>query len=90
MTTFYYVVAILLVLSIAVGLLRILRGPTPADRLLAAQLFGTAGTALLFLLAEAQDLESLQDVALVFGLLAAITAIALAQRLWPAPGGDAS
>ena len=90
MTAFYLFVAGVLVLSIAAGLVRIVRGPTPADRLLAAQLFGTAGTAILFLLAEVQGLEPLQDVALVFGLLAAITAVAFAQRLWPADRGDAS
>lgn len=90
MTAFYLFGAGVLVLTIAVGLVRIVRGPTPADRLLAAQLFGTAGTAILFLLAEVQGLEALQDVALVFGLLAAITAVAFAQRLWPVGPGDAS
>lgn len=90
MTTFYLGAAGLLLLSIAAGLIRIVRGPTPADRLLAAQLFGTAGTAILFLLSEVQGLEPLQDVALVFGILAAITAVAFAQRLWPADRGESS
>jgi multicomponent Na+:H+ antiporter subunit F len=89
MTTFCLWAAGLLLLSIAVGLIRIVRGPTPADRLMAAQLFGTAGTAILFLLAHAQKLEALQDVALVFGLLAAVTSVAFAQRLWPNDGGGA-
>lgn len=34
------------------GLVRIARGPTPADRMLAAQLFGTTGVAVLLLLAQ--------------------------------------
>jgi len=86
MTTFYALAAMFLLLTIAAGLVRILRGPTPADRLLAAQLFGTTGTAILFLLAEVQQLESLQDVALIFAILTSITAVAFAQRLWPAGG----
>lgn len=87
MTTFYALAALFLLLTIAAGLVRILRGPTPADRLLAAQLFGTTGTAILFLLAEIQHLEFLQDVALVFAVLTATTAVAFAQRLWPTGGG---
>lgn len=84
MTTFYLVAALVLLASIAAGLFRIVRGPTPADRLLAAQLFGTTGTVVLALLAEAQAMESLLDVALVFAALTALTSVAFAQRLWPA------
>lgn len=84
MSTFYLGAVLFLLLNIVAGLARILRGPTPADRLMAAQLFGTAGTAALFLLAEAQGLPSLRDVGLVFSLLSAVTAAAFAQLLWPA------
>jgi len=79
--------ALFLAVTIVLGLVRIVRGPTPADRILAAQLFGTTGTATLFLLAKVQDLPALQDVALVFAVLAAVTAVAFAQRLWPDAGG---
>jgi multicomponent Na+:H+ antiporter subunit F len=38
--------AFFLLLNIAAGWLRIVRGPTRVDRMLAAQLFGTTGVAV--------------------------------------------
>jgi len=38
-------------LMVALGLARIFRGPSNADRIMAAQLFGTGGIAALLLLA---------------------------------------
>ena len=74
--------ASLLLISILVGLVRVERGPTPADRMLAAQLFGTTGVAILLLLAEAMEIPALRDVALVFALLAAMAAAAFVKRAW--------
>lgn len=88
MTVFYLAAALVLAITMAAGLLRLFRGPTPADRILAGQLFGTTATALLFLLAEAQAMPALQDVGFVFALLAAVTSIAFAQRLWPQAGPE--
>jgi multicomponent Na+:H+ antiporter subunit F len=59
---------------------RVRRGPTAADRMLAAQLFGTTAAAVLLLLAEAAGTPALRDVALVFALLAAITVTAFTRR----------
>jgi multicomponent Na+:H+ antiporter subunit F len=85
----YLLVAIFLLLNILVGLLRVLRGPTPADRMLAAQLFGTTGVAILLLLAEAYALPALRDVALIFVLLGALAAVAFVKRFWSRVGqGD--
>ncbi|MDP1691018.1 MAG: monovalent cation/H+ antiporter complex subunit F [Burkholderiaceae bacterium] len=70
-----------LLLNIAAGLARILRGPTVADRMLAAQLFGTTGVAALLLLAEAQALPALRDVALVFAALAVLATVAFVKRV---------
>ncbi|ADE14941.1 multiple resistance and pH regulation protein F [Nitrosococcus halophilus Nc 4] len=72
----------ILIVTIMVGLIRIVRGPTAADRMLTAQLFGTTSVAILLLLGEATDTPALQDVALVFALLAAIAGIAFVQRIW--------
>lgn len=72
----------ILIVTIMVGLIRIVRGPTAADRMLTAQLFGTTSVAILLLLGKATDNPSLQDVALVFALLAAIAGIAFVQRIW--------
>lgn len=71
----------LLLLTIAAGLWRALRGPSRADRLLALQLFGTTGTAVMLILAQWQALPALRDAALVLALLAAIVSAALVQYL---------
>lgn len=75
-------VAAFLLANLFAALLRVVRGPTAADRVLAALLFGTTGVAILLLLSEAGAGEALIDVALVFALLAAITGAAFAQRAW--------
>ncbi len=74
-TVIYQAVAVFLLLNIGAGLIRIWRGPTPADRLLAVQLFGTTGTAILLLLALAQENESLKNIALIFALLAGVLGV---------------
>jgi multicomponent Na+:H+ antiporter subunit F len=61
---------------VALGLLRILRGPTDADRMMAAQLLGSGGIAAL-LLAAATQLPGAVDVALMLALLAAFASVAL-------------
>lgn len=73
--------ASVLLFTILAGLWRVIRGPTPADRLLAVQLFGTAGTAILLLMATETGERALQDVALVLALLAAVLSAALVQYL---------
>ena len=72
-------VAAFLMANLALGLVRIGRGPEPGDRLLALLLFGTMAVAVLLLLAYAQQIRALLAVALVLVLLAAIAAIAFAQ-----------
>ena len=80
--------AVVVLLTVAGGLVRVLRGPTAADRMLAAQLFGTAGVAVVLLLGSALDRSALWDVALLFALLAAIAAVAFVQRLWRGTARD--
>lgn len=91
MQTLYLALAVFLLLNLGAGMWRVLRGPTAADRMLAAQLFGTTAVAMLLLLAQAYDNAALRDVALVFALLAAVTAVAFVRRAWPdeAPERDA-
>lgn len=88
MQALYIVLALFLLLNLAAGMWRILRGPTTADRMLAAQLFGTTAVAMLLLLAQAFDKYAIRDVALVFALLAAVTAVAFVQRAWPTQESD--
>jgi multicomponent Na+:H+ antiporter subunit F len=73
--------AVFLMLNVMGGLLRVARGPTRADRMLAAQVLGTAGVALLLVLGEVQGIAALQDAALVFALLAAIAIVAFVKRV---------
>jgi len=83
MTTLYYAMAGLLLAQLLIGLVRVLRGPTPPDRMTCAQLFGTMGVAVLLLLAQATGVAALRDTALVFALLGALTAVAFVARVWP-------
>jgi multicomponent Na+:H+ antiporter subunit F len=72
--------AAFLLLTLAAGLVRVVRGPTPADSMLAAQLFGTTGVAILLLLAEALASPALRDAALVLALLAVLATVAFVRE----------
>lgn len=89
MITISSALAVFLLANLLVALLRVVRGPTAADRLLAALLFGTTGVAVLLLLAGEGARDGLVDTALVFALLAAITGAAFAQRAWRRDKHDA-
>jgi multicomponent Na+:H+ antiporter subunit F len=65
-----------LMLSLFLGLLRVIRGPGTSDRMLATQLIGTAGVGVLLLLSRLLDQPALIDVALILALLAAVAAAA--------------
>jgi multicomponent Na+:H+ antiporter subunit F len=78
MTDLLLAAAGFVLLMVALGLVRILRGPTVADRIMAAQLLGTGGIATLLLLAAATDMDAAIDVALSLALLAAFASAAFA------------
>ena len=86
MASWLIVAAIVLLITIAAGLIRVMRGPSRADRMTAAQLFGTSGVAWILLLSAIDDNSSYIDVALVLALLAAVTAVAFVRRAWPVIG----
>lgn len=85
MEGFYEALALFLLLNLGAGMWRVLRGPTAADCMLAAQLFGTTAVAILLLFAEAAGSAALRDVALMFALLATVTAVAFVRRAWRDP-----
>jgi multicomponent Na+:H+ antiporter subunit F len=70
---------------VALGLLRILRGPGNADRMMAAQLLGSGGIGTLLLLGAATEDAAAADVALTLALLAAFASIAFVKG---SPGQD--
>ena len=80
MTEFLAVAALVLVLTLCGGLVRVALGPTPSDRLMAAQLMGTTGIATLLVLAEVVHVPALVDVAVIFALLAAVAVVAFTSR----------
>jgi len=65
-----------LILNLLAGLWRIYRGPTAADRMLSALLFGSTTVAILLLLAQWQSMPALQVAALIFAMLAGVISIA--------------
>lgn len=73
---------------VALGLVRILRGPEDADRMMATQLFGTGGIAALLLLGVATEAKAVLDVALTLALLAAFASVAFVQSASPSDGDD--
>jgi multicomponent Na+:H+ antiporter subunit F len=80
MNAFLAAAALILLLTLGAGLIRVLLGPTPSDRLMAGQLMGTTGIAILLLLAPVVRVPALVDVALVFALLAAVAVAAFTRR----------
>lgn len=85
MNDIYLGVAIFLLLNVLVGMIRILRGPMPADRMLASQLFGTTGVAITLLLAEVYEAPAIRTVGLVFAVLAVVATSVFVRR---ATGAD--
>jgi multicomponent Na+:H+ antiporter subunit F len=79
MDVFLIIVIVFLLLNIALGLLRVWRGPTVADRLLTTQLFGTTGMAILLVLAGYSKELTLLNVAITFNVLAILLVICLVQ-----------
>ncbi len=76
MAEFLLAAAAFVLAMVALGLVRILRGPTLADRIMAAQLLGSGGIATLLLLGAATGMPAATDVALALALLAAFASVA--------------
>jgi multicomponent Na+:H+ antiporter subunit F len=89
MTEFLLAAAIFVLAMVALGLVRILRGPGDADRMMAAQLLGTGGIASLLLAGSATGEAATIDVALTLALLAAFASFAFV-KAHPAPRQDES
>jgi multicomponent Na+:H+ antiporter subunit F len=82
MSEIYRATAYFLLITLLLCLRRVHRGPTRADRILGAQLFGTTSTAIVLLLGAAYEQPGSRDVALVFTLLAIINVFAFAHGRW--------
>jgi multicomponent Na+:H+ antiporter subunit F len=76
MTEFFLGASAFILAMVGLGLVRILRGPGDADRMMAAQLLGTGGIAAVLLLGTATGEGATLDVALTLALLAAFASYA--------------
>ena len=83
MAEFLIGAACFILVVVAVGLVRVLRGPGNADRLMAVQLLGTGGIALVALVGVATDQPAMIDVALTLALLAAFAGLAFVSATRP-------
>lgn len=69
-------IVLFLLLNLVAGMARVYRGPTLADRMLAALLFSTTTVAALLILAEWMAIPALRNVALLFVMLASVLSLA--------------
>jgi multicomponent Na+:H+ antiporter subunit F len=76
MADFLLSAAAFVVLMVALGLLRVARGPGRAERMMAAQLLGTGAIGALLLFGAATGDSAVLDVALTLALLSAFASIA--------------
>jgi multicomponent Na+:H+ antiporter subunit F len=83
------VAAAALLLTLLVGLVRVWRGPHAEDRMLAGQLFGTTGVAIVLVLATRTGTPALRDIALVLGALAIVTVSTFVGRVGEPPADEA-
>ena len=83
MNDFLLVAAGFLLLTVALGLVRIVRGPADADRIMSAQLIGTGGVAVLLLAGSAERVPAAIDVALILAVLAAFASVAFVKSATP-------
>jgi multicomponent Na+:H+ antiporter subunit F len=83
MNDFFLAAAGFVLATIALGLARIVRGPTDADRMMSVQLIGSNGVAVLLLAGAAEGTPPAVDVALSLALLAAFASVAFVKSAAP-------
>ncbi len=76
MITYYALLAGALIICLLFAMLRIFKGDTAADKMIAAQLFGTLGVAIMIVFTFLEGNKNLLNVALVMSLLAPISLVA--------------
>ena len=76
MDSFLLLIASFILAMVAGGLIIILRRAAEVDRIMAAQLLGTGGVAILLILAIATQNSPTVDVALMLALFAAFVTVA--------------
>ncbi len=83
MTTFLYVSAFAILVTMALALARALVGPTVFDRILAVNMFGTKAVLLVAVVAFVSGRTDVLDIALLYSLLnfvGVVAALRLVER----------
>lgn len=80
MNEFLLAAAGVVLATVALGMVRILRGPADVDRMMAAQLLGTGGIAVLLLASTGADMPAAIDGALTLALLSVFASIAFVKK----------
>ena len=88
MSEFLLAAAGFVLATTALGLVRVLRGPGDADRMMAAQLLGSGGIGALLLGGLGIGDMSVIDVSLTLAVLAAFASIAFVTFAPPEGGGE--
>ena len=87
MAVYLSVIALVLLGTLALGLVMVGRGPTPGDRMASVLLGGTTGVALLLILSASEGSGATLDTALVLAVLAPVLTVAfIAARRRPSLG----
>jgi multicomponent Na+:H+ antiporter subunit F len=89
MTEYLLAAAGFILFTVALGLVRVLGGPSNADRMMAAQLLGTGGITTLLLVASATGARGVDDVALDLPS-AAFATVAFVNSAAPAETDDSN
>jgi multicomponent Na+:H+ antiporter subunit F len=83
MSEFLLAASIFILATVAVGLIRVLRGPGNAERMMAAQLVGSGGIASLLTAGTATGVSAATELALTLALLATFASIAFVKKGTP-------
>ncbi|MEE4146504.1 MAG: monovalent cation/H+ antiporter complex subunit F [Halieaceae bacterium] len=87
MTLYLSAIAVVLLGTLVLGLVRVRRGPTAGDRMASVLLAGTTGVAVMLILATIEGDGATLDTALVLAVLAPVLGVAfVAARRRPEPG----
>jgi multicomponent Na+:H+ antiporter subunit F len=77
---FLLAASLFILATVTVGLVRVLRGPGNAERMMAAQLIGSGGIASLLTAGVATGVSAATDLALTLALLATFASIAFVKK----------
>lgn len=80
-TTIDYLVLPMLAGALVLGFIRLLRGPTPADRIVAFDLIAAASAGIIVVTAIATEQSVLLDAASVWAVIAFVSVIAFADYI---------